>query len=52
MKLSNVLLTVLIVLVALWLIGLVANVVGALIHVLLVAALIVVVYMFVSGRKQ
>jgi len=52
MKLSNVLLTVLIVLVALWLVGLVANVVGSLIHLLLVAALVVLAYMFVSGRRQ
>ena len=50
MKLSTILSTVLIVLVALWLIGLVANIAGALIHVLLIGALIVLVYNFLAGR--
>lgn len=39
------------VLVVLWLIGLVSNVVGSLVHALLVIALIVIVFQFISGRR-
>jgi hypothetical protein len=42
---------VIVVLVALWLIGLVANVGGGLIHVLLVIALIVIVVNLLTGRR-
>jgi hypothetical protein len=42
---------VLVVLVVLWLIGLVANVGGGLIHLLLVVALIVLVYNLLVGRR-
>jgi len=39
------------VLVVLWLIGLVANIGGGLIHILLVIALIVIVVNLLSGRR-
>lgn len=39
------------ILVLLWLVGLVANVAGGLIHVVLVLALIVLAYQFLSGRR-
>ncbi len=39
------------VLVVLWLIGLVANVAGSFVHALLVIALIVLVFQFVTGRR-
>ena len=52
MSLGSLLWTVLVVLVALWLIGLVANVTGGgLIHVLLVIAAIILVYNLVIGRR-
>lgn len=43
--------TILAILVVLWLLGLVSNVVGAAIHVLLVLALIVFVAQLLSGRR-
>ena len=43
---------VLIVLVAVWLIGLVLNIAGGLIHLLLVVALVVLVYNLVTGRRS
>ena len=43
---------ILAVLLILWLIGLVVDVVGGLIHLLLVAALVVLVLNFVRGRKR
>ena len=39
------------ILLILWLLGLATNVVGALIHVLLVIALIVLVFQLISGRR-
>lgn len=43
--------TILVVLVVLWLIGLVANIGGGLIHLLLVVALIVFVINLLTGRR-
>jgi Family of unknown function (DUF5670) len=51
MSLSGLLWAVIVVLVVLWLIGLVANVGGGLIHLLLVLALIVIVVNLLSGRR-
>ena len=39
------------ILVLLWLVGLVANVAGGLIHIVLVLAVIVLAYQFLSGRR-
>jgi hypothetical protein len=43
--------TIVVILLALWLLGLMMKVAGALIHALLVIALIVVVLRLVSGRR-
>ncbi len=43
--------SVIVILFVLWLLGLATNVVGALIHVLLVIALILLVWQLVSGRR-
>ncbi len=43
--------TLVVVLVVLWLLGFVLNIAGGLIHLLLVAALIVLAYNFLSGRR-
>jgi hypothetical protein len=43
--------TIIAVLFALWLLGLIANVGGGLIHILLVVALVVVVFNLLSGRR-
>lgn len=43
--------TILAILVVLWLLGLATNVVGGLIHVLLVVALIVFIAQMLSGRR-
>lgn len=43
--------TLLLILLALWVVGLATNVVGGLIHVLLVVALIVFVYQMLTGRR-
>ena len=43
--------TILVVLVILWLLGLVSNVGGNLIHILLVVAVIVLVFNLISGRR-
>lgn len=51
MSLSGLLWAVIVVLVVLWLIGLVANVGGGLIHFLLVIALIVIVVNLLTGRR-
>lgn len=51
MSLSGLLWLAIVVLVALWLIGLVANVGGGLIHILLVIALIVIVVNLLTGRR-
>lgn len=51
MSLSGLLWAVIVVLVVLWLIGLVANVGGGFIHLLLVIALIVIVVNLLTGRR-
>lgn len=51
MSLANILWTVLVVLVVLWLIGLVANIGGGLIHILLVVAVIILIYNLIAGRS-
>jgi hypothetical protein len=43
--------TLLLILLALWVVGLATNVVGGLIHVLLVVALIVFLYQMLTGRR-
>ncbi len=43
--------TLIAVLVVLWLLGLIANIGGGLIHILLVLALIVLAYNFLVGRR-
>jgi hypothetical protein len=43
--------TIIGILIVLWLLGLVANIGGGLIHILLVVALIVFIYNFVTGRR-
>lgn len=40
------------VIIALWLIGLIADIAGGLIHILLVIALIILVFNIVTGRKS
>ena len=51
MSLANILWLVVVVVVALWLIGLLTSVAGNLIHLLLVIALIVIVYNLIVGRR-
>ncbi len=43
--------TIIAILFALWLLGLIANIGGGLIHILLVVALVVVVFNLLSGRR-
>ncbi|HET9680812.1 MAG TPA: lmo0937 family membrane protein [Candidatus Limnocylindrales bacterium] len=43
--------SLIVILLVLWLLGLATNVVGGLIHVLLVIALIVLVYQLIAGRR-
>ena len=43
--------SLIVILLVLWVLGLATNVVGALIHVLLVIALIALVFQLVSGRR-
>ncbi len=43
--------TIAVILLVLWLLGLVTNVVGGFIHILLVIGVIVVVYQLVTGRR-
>jgi len=43
--------TIIAVLIILWLLGFAVNVVGGFIHILLVLALIVLAYQFLSGRR-
>jgi uncharacterized protein DUF5670 len=50
-SLSGLLWLVIVALVVLWLIGLVANIGGGLIHILLVIALIVIVVNLLTGRR-
>ena len=47
----GILYTIAVVLVVLWVFGLVAHVAGGLIHLLLVAAVVVVAYNLLTGRK-
>jgi hypothetical protein len=51
MSLANILWLVVVVVVALWLIGLVADIAGNLIHLLLLVAVVVVLYNLVAGRR-
>ncbi len=51
MSLTNILWLVVVVIVALWLIGLVAEIAGNLIHLLLLVALPVLVYNLIAGRR-
>lgn len=50
-SLANILWTVAVILVVLWLLGFVLNIAGGLIHILLVIALIVVLYNLFVGRR-
>lgn len=43
--------TIVVVLFVLWLLGLIGNIGGGLIHILLVAAVIVILYNFLTGRR-
>ncbi len=52
MSLTSILWAVVVVIVALWLIGLVANVAGNVIHLLLILALIVIAYNVIAGRRS
>lgn len=47
----NILWTVAVILVVLWLLGFLFNIAGGLIHILLVIAAIVIVYNLVTGRR-
>ena len=44
--------TIVVVLAILWLLGLVGNVGGDLIHLLLVAAIVVIIYNLIAGRRS
>lgn len=44
--------TVIIVLLALWLLGFIGHVGGSLIHILLVVALVVLIYNLITGRRE
>jgi hypothetical protein len=44
--------TILVILLVLWLLGLISNVGGSLIHLLLVLAVIVLIYNLVTGRRS
>jgi hypothetical protein len=48
---AGILWTIIVVLFVLWLIGFIAHVGGGLIHILLVAAVIVLVYNLITGRS-
>ncbi len=43
--------TIVVILLALWLLGLVVRAFGGLIHLLLIAALVIVIYRLLTGRK-
>lgn len=51
MSLANILWLVVVAIVALWLIGFLADIAGGLIHLLLVVAVIVVLYNLFAGRR-
>jgi hypothetical protein len=44
--------TLIVILVVLWLVGLMADIAGGLIHFLLVAALVVFIYNLITGRRR
>lgn len=44
--------TIVVVLLVLWLLGLIGHIAGGLIHILLVVAVIVLAYNFLSGRRR
>lgn len=44
--------TVVVVLIVLWLLGLIGNIGGGLVHILLVIAVIVLAYNFLTGRSR
>ncbi len=44
--------TIVAILILLWLVGLVADVAGGLIHLVLVVALVVLAYQFLTGRRR
>ena len=44
--------TVVVILVILWLLGLVGHIAGSFIHLLLVIALVVLIFNFISGRRR
>ncbi|HEV2073475.1 MAG TPA: lmo0937 family membrane protein [Thermomicrobiales bacterium] len=48
---AQILWIILVVIVAIWLIGLLADIAGSLIHLLLVVALIILIYNLVVGRR-
>lgn len=49
---AGILWTVALIVVALWLLGLVFNIAGNLIHLLLVVAAIIIIFNFVSGKRN
>ena len=51
MALANILWLVLVVLVVLWLLGLIMNLAGGLIHILLVIAVLILLYNLFVGRR-
>jgi hypothetical protein len=51
MSLANILWTVLVIVVVLWLLGFVLNVAGGLIHVLLIVAAIILIYNLLTSRR-
>jgi hypothetical protein len=48
----SILYAIAVILIVLWLIGLVANIAGGFIHLLLVIALIIIVYNLITGRAR
>jgi hypothetical protein len=44
--------TLLVILVVLWLLGFATNLVGGLIHILLILAVIVLIYQLIAGRRS
>jgi hypothetical protein len=48
----SILYVIAVVLIALWLIGFVANIAGGLIHILLVVAIIIIAYNLLTGRTR
>jgi len=48
---ASILWAVLVIILVLWLLGLIANIGGGLIHLLLVVALVILIYNLVTGRR-